>query len=80
MIWWGKYPCNHLRLEVVNSTTDTSCLDAKACRIIKITGITAVNEMNLWMRWYFMLYTHLYIQSNIVVVLKGQENVERDLY
>lgn len=41
----GGHPCNHSRLVVVNSTVDTSCLDANASQIMKSVSIAAVGEM-----------------------------------
>lgn len=46
-MWYGGgHPCNHSMLVEVNSTVNTSRLDAKASQIMKIISMTAVNEMN----------------------------------
>lgn len=45
-VWYGGgHPCSHSRLVEVNSTVDTSRLDANASQIMKIISITAVSEI-----------------------------------
>lgn len=72
----GGHPRSHLRQVVVNSTIVICGLGANSSQIMKIILLLLVKWMNLWwMRWYFMLYTHLHNQNQLVAFLKSQESV-----